>query len=288
MKRGKKEEGSKILGNRNWIIVIIIIILLAIVFGFGIFKLTGNVVSDSKHSLGPSSEEQTCMMSCMECTSPGVGCTGNQQKCQTMCNLQKPKVTEETSCMEKCVAFGCDEFDFSCQTRNQDKCEKECNMLGDKPDESEMSAEQLCISNCVEAESPGTRCGASQTGETGNELCQRCAASCVHLYAGPCLNDEKLEAKKKECQTCDNCYGEPVMGPSGEGWDCIVDVKCGNASSQFGDEPGTGPGIGQEGFVANIGNAIGNVVEAIGNFFKGIFGGGETQTPETTASTSSE
>ena len=145
-------------------------------------------------------------------------------------------------------------------------------MLGDKPDESEMSAEQVCITKCVEAVDPNIKCGASQTGETGGEVCQKCASDCVHLYAGPCLDDAKLSAKKKQCETCEKCYGEPVMGDSGEGWECITDVKCGDASSQFGDEPGTGEGV-----VANIGNIIGNVFEGIGNFFKNIFSGGKSE-----------
>jgi len=277
---------------KKGVLITIVLVLILFVFIISFYgdslRTTGNVVSDSRsdanqvHTIGPGAEETACMMTCMKCSSPGVGCTGNQQECQTQCNLQKPETTEETSCMEKCILVGCGEFDFNCQNGNKEKCEKECNMLGDKPDESTMSAEQLCISNCVEAESPGTICGASQTGETGNDVCQRCAASCVHLYAGPCLNEEKLEAKKKECQTCEHCYGEPVMGPSGEGWDCIIDVKCSDASSEFGDNPGTGPGIEKEGFVANVGNTIGNVIENIGNFFKGIFGGEETENSETT------
>jgi len=135
-----------------------------------------------------------------------------------------------------------------------------------------MSAEQLCISNCVNAESPGTRCQASQTGETGNELCQRCAASCVHLYEGPCLDDEKLTARKKECETCENCYGEPLMGDSGEGWECIVNVECKDASEEFGDNPGIGEGIAK--VVSSIGKGIGSAFEAVGDFFSGIFGGG--------------
>ncbi len=273
-----KKRGNRKKINKN-LILFIILILLIVVFCFGFFRFTGKVVSDSneQHTIGPSVAEQACMSSCMKCTSPGVDCTGDSAMCMAKCNVQKSEATEETSCMEKCVLVRCDEFDFACQGQNQEKCEKECNMLGDKPDESTISAEQLCITNCVKAESPGTRCGASQTGETGNELCQRCAASCVHLYAGPCLDDTKLKTKQKECETCEHCYGEPLMGASGEGWDCIVDVKCSDASSEFGDEPGTGPGIGQEGFVVNVGNAIGNVFETIGNFFKGIFGGGESQ-----------
>jgi len=226
---------------------------------------------------GPSSEDISCMMSCMGCSSPGVGCTGNQEQCMTQCSVEpEPEpASEGESCMQDCIKIGCGEFDFDCQKKNKETCEKECDMLGDKPDESSMSAEQLCITNCVAAVDPDLRCGASQTGETGGSVCQKCASDCVHLYAGPCLDDEKLSVRKKECETCAHCYGEPVIGDSGEGWECITDVKCNDASSEFGDEPGTGPGVGQEGFVANVGETIGNVFEGIGNFFKGLFSGEE-------------
>src|SRR3989344_2604562 len=221
---------------------------------------------------GPNSEQVTCMSSCMGCSSSGVECTGKQEQCMAQCNVEpEPEAADEgEACMQECIVKGCGEFDFDCQNKNRETCEEKCDMLGDKPDESEISAEQLCITNCVEAVAPGTRCGTSQTGETGGEVCQKCAADCVHLYEGPCLDDEKLSAKKKECGTCENCYGEPVMGDSGEGWECIVDVKCGDASSEFGDEPGTGEGI-----VANIGEAIGNVFEGIGDFFSNLFSGVE-------------
>jgi hypothetical protein len=256
-----------------WKICLLIILIAGIIFFFSSYfdRLTGKIISEKpenageKHTIGPSQEEQACMKNCMNCDSFGVNCTGNQEECMVKCNSQKPEATTETSCMEECVKEGCSEFDFSCQTKNQEKCEKQCNMIK-APDESEMSAEQLCITNCVNAESPGTICQASQTGETGNEICQKCAASCVHLYAGPCLNDEKLKAKQKECETCEHCYGEPIMGDSGEGWECIVNVECKDASAEFGDTPGTGPGI-----IEKTGEAIGNVFEAIGDFFGNIF-----------------
>ncbi|MFH0906227.1 MAG: hypothetical protein V1824_02735 [archaeon] len=243
----------------------------------GYFKLTGKIAQNISegNNIGPSAEEQQCMMTCMGCSSPGVGCTGNSEQCMVQCNAQKPETTEETACMEKCILVGCGEFDFDCQNNNKEKCETECNMKGDAPDESNMSAEQLCITNCVASIDPTLRCGASQEGETGGEICQKCASDCVHLYAGPCLDDEKLKAKQKECKTCEHCYGEPIMGDSGEGWECITDVECKDASSEFGDEAGTGPGIGQEGYVAS--NAFAGAVDGIIKFFKGLFSGGEEE-----------
>ena len=225
-------------------------------------------------SVGPSAGEQACMMSCMGCSSPGVGCTGDSALCQKQCNAQKPESTPETSCMESCVLVGCGEFDFSCQNTKKESCEKECNMIKEPEAKSE---EERCIRDCVNAHSPGERCGASQTGETGGEVCQMCAQQCVHLYAGPCLDDAKMREREKECMTCPNCYASPVLGDSGEGWECVVAMECKDASSEFGDNPGTGPGIGQEGFVANVGDAIGNVFENIGDFFSGLFGGGSSE-----------
>src|SRR3989339_795716 len=184
-------------------------------------------------SVGPSAGEQACMMSCMGCSSPGVGCTGDSALCQ-----------------------------------------KQCNMIKEPEAKSE---EERCIRDCVNAHSPGERCGASKEGETGGEVCQMCAQQCVHLYAGPCLDDAKMREREKECMTCPNCYASPVLGDSGEGWECVVAMECKDASSEFGDNPGTGPGIGQEGFVANVGDAIGNVFENIGDFFSGLFGGGSSE-----------
>lgn len=251
------------------------ILILLLVFVPLIFVQTNNMTGRVVGS--PNSEQTSCMALCMGCTSPGAGCAGNQEQCMAQCRVEpEPEPADEgEACMQECVVEGCSEFDFSCQEINKAKCEEECDMLGDKPDESEMSAEQICITECVAEVDSNIKCGASQTGETGGEVCQRCAADCVHLYAGPCLDDEKLKAKQKECEICEHCYSEPIMGDSGEGWECIVSVECKDASSEFGDEPGTGPGLGQEGFVGNVGEAIGNVFEGIGNFFKGLFGGEE-------------
>ncbi|MBM3247445.1 hypothetical protein FJZ17_02820 [Candidatus Pacearchaeota archaeon] len=238
-------------------------------------KITGKATqqgfagSPAPTSIGPTQEEQNCMMACatsMGCTPMDMTCMANySEKCQTQCNAKKPEVTEETSCMETCVLVGCGEYDFTCQNNNKEKCEKECDMI--KEPEAK-NAEEACIRECVNAKSPGTICQASQEGEIGNSICKECAKSCEHLYEGPCLNEEKLELKKKECQTCENCYGEPKMGPSGEGWDCIIDVECKDASAEFGDNPGSGEGI-----LSIVGESVGNVFEAIGNFFSNIFGG---------------
>ena len=132
------------------------------------------------------------------------------------------------------------------------------------------SEEEQCIRDCVNAESPGLICQAGEGGEKGNEICQKCAKSCEYLYAGPCLTEMKLEEAKSTCNTCEHCYGKPVMGDSGEGYECIVNIECADASAEFGDEPGTGPGIAKV-----VGDAIGNVIQGIGDFFKGLFGGGE-------------
>jgi len=252
------------------IIIFVITFLLLILFFYFYPKITGKVIGSPAnarevHTIGPSVEERVCMASCMKCTSPGVGCTGNQEQCQTQCNAKKPEQTKETNCMETCVVKGCGEFDFDCQTKNQDSCEKECNMIKEPEAKSE---EEQCIRDCVNLHAKGTICKPSQEGEQGNDVCKMCAQQCVHLYAGPCLDEEKLESKKKECMTCEHCYAKTIMGDSGEGWECIVDVECADASSEFGDEPGTGPGT-----VESIGDVVENIVGGIGDFFSNLFGG---------------
>jgi len=253
----------------------IAILGLLIIGGLIVFDkvITGNVVSPGSEFAGNPAEEQACMQSCVEvgCEAGDMDCmSSNANKCMAQCGARPAGLDKGEQCMQNCFDKICEQGPdyLSCMDSNRESCEEECDMKGDAPDESEMDAEQLCISNCVAKEDESVICGNSKEGETGNALCQRCAAECVKLYAGPCLNDEQLTEKEEACKTCNHCYGEPVEGASGQGWDCIVDVKCKDASSEFGDDAGTGPGI-----VEDIGEGIGNVVEGIGNFFKGIFGG---------------
>jgi hypothetical protein len=256
---------------KNWVIGI----LLIFVIFFGYFQLTGNV-SDGLGFVGPSSEQMACMQECSGCTNPSECSQENINECYVECGITgKPEpVDEGEACMQECILIGCGEFDFDCQGENKEKCEEECGMIKE-PDESEMSAEQICITNCVEKEDPDAICGNSKEGETGNALCQKCASECVHLYEGPCLNDEQLTKKEKECEVCEHCYGEPVEGPSGQGWNCIVDVTCEDASDEFGDEPGEGPGIGQEGYVAP--NFVAEQVDSLIKFVKGLFSSEEKE-----------
>ncbi len=167
-------------------------------------------------------------------------CTG---ECEYSKSVQKAPETQDEGelCMRSCIVKDCSLGELACEKQNKEKCEKECDMLGDAPDVENMGKEERCIFECVSSIAPGTICGRSKEGETGNEVCQKCAADCVHLYEGPCLGEEKLEQKKKECETCAHCYGAPVMGDSGEGYECIVDVKCADASAEWGDNPGSGP-----------------------------------------------
>jgi hypothetical protein len=266
---------KKSVNNKKIIFTIFVVLLVILILALvAKFALTGFAVNGPPANagqipqFGPSEGDVSCMMTCMGCSSPGVGCTGNQTQCQAQCNVVKPEQTAEESCVETCAMKGCGEFDFSCQQKNQAICDKECGMVKEPEAKSE---EEQCIRDCVKAEAPGTICGGGEGGEKGNELCQSCAKSCEHLYAGPCLTEMKLEEAKESCDTCEHCYSKPIMGDSGEGYDCIVSVECADASSEFGDDAGTGPGIGQEGFVAKVGDAVGNVFEGIGNFFQDIF-----------------
>lgn len=229
-------------------------------------KLTGKSTEENSFgppapkNVGPSQEEQDCMIPCVSigCNSENMTCMqANSEKCMIECNVQKPETTEETSCMEECILEGCTEFDFICQNNNKNECEEECNMIKEPESKSE---EESCIRECVEKKAPGTICEASAEGEKGDKICQKCAEECVYLYAGPCIDDKEIRQKEKECEKpCKHCYGEPVMGDSGEGWECIIDVTCKDASNEFGDNPGEGEGI--------------SFTEKVKNFFQEIFGG---------------
>ena len=263
--------------KRTIIVLLALLIVLAVLFLVpSIIEITGRVSGPPEGEGmmgGPSDADMACMVECTTrgCDVDDMDCrVAASYACGDECGVEteQPEPADEgEACMQECVVRGCEQYDFSCQRLNQNVCDDECGMRGDAPDWEDMDEEQRCISECVAAEDPSIICGNSQEGETGGDVCQRCASDCVYLYSGPCLNDEEIIEKENECNSqCEHCYGGPVEGPSGQGWDCIVDVECGDASSEFGDEPGEGPGIGQEGFVANI-------FEGIGNFFKGIFGG---------------
>jgi hypothetical protein len=235
-------------------LILIGIVLVLAFAGRSYLEISGKVAGDELG--GIPEEEQQCMESCV-----AVGCeegdfecmVGNSEKCMEECDAGPPdELDDGERCVQDCVDEFCVEGpDYgNCMNEHADDCDSECGMKGDAPDESEMSKEELCILRCVEAVDPTVICGNSQEGETGGELCQRCADECVDLYEGPCLNDEQIAQKERACETCEHCYGGLVMGPSGEGWDCIVDIECKDASSEFGDDPGSGPGIGDEGYVA--------------------------------------
>jgi len=267
---------------RKSVVIFFILILVFMPFVLaqenGFFgKVFGRIIGSSVESGGaqdlggPSTEQQQCMQTCASigCESGDRACMiNNGEGCMAECGLEAEPEPEDKgeACMQECVKVGCEEFNFECQEENMISCEEECDMKGDAPDESEMSEEQKCISECVAKVDPEMRCQNSQEGEIGGRVCKKCASECEYLYSGPCIDDKEIRTEEKECKTCKNCYGEPVMGDSGEGWECIVDVECKDASLEFGDEPGEGPGVGQEGFVAKVGNSI-------GNFFRNLFGG---------------
>ena len=271
------------------IMLLPLLLLLSFVMIYG--NPTGMAVSGLQGTpeeipqFGPTPEERECMMACVSvgCTPRDMTCMkANGEKCQAQCNAYEPESAgKEYSCMQKCVKAGCDEVDFDCQETNRESCEKECGMIKEPEPKSE---EEACIRACVRKVDPALMCGGGPEGEQGNEVCQRCAQECVHLYAGPCLAEEKLEEKKQACITCEHCYGEPVMGDSGEGYECIVDVVCKDASAEFGDEPGTGAGIFDEaGVVDRTRDRVTNVFSKAVGFFKGLFGiGEEVEEPEET------
>ena len=266
--------------KRYVIAVGFLLLVLLVLFGFRA-SMVGHTVTDipdeaNSFGIGPSDEDISCMQNCV-----AVGCeTGdsdcmlsNSEACGKTCGVdpEPPEPADDgEKCMQECVEKGCDDYDFSCQKLNKESCEDECGMKGDAPDESEMDEEQRCISECVADVDPTLICGNSQEGETGNSVCQKCASDCTYLYEGPCLNDEEIEIKEKACETCEHCYGETIMGPSGEGWDCIVDIQCADASSEFGDDAGTGEANYEEGHEGP--GIVGNFFEGVGNFFKNIFG----------------
>ena len=258
----KKERCS----NLKFYISVLIICLIFISL-LSYMQLTGRVVNEKAFG-GPSAEDSKCLYQCVKIENK------SEDICMAQCGVApKPtNVNEDEKCMQDCILVGCDEYEIRCQNANMYDCEEKCNMKGDAPDESEISDEEKCISECVSKVDSSIICGAGTEygeGETGNKVCQMCANECVHLYKGPCLDDAEITGKENDCKTCEHCYGEPVMGDSGEGSDCIIDIKCADASSEFGDEPGEGPGMGQEGYVPP--NKVAKAVDDLIKGIKGLF-----------------
>jgi len=260
-------------GAKNLVVFGIVLLLIAGGMVFVKFDFLGGLNArvvggfEEEGMGGPSAESQECMKNCYQVEEKG------EDVCMTECGVApKPKPSGEgEACMQECVDKFCEVGpDYSsCMNSNKEECEEECDMKGDAPDESEMDEEQRCISNCVAAVDETVICGNSKAGETGNALCQKCADECIHLYAGPCLNDEQITEKEEACKTCEHCYGGIIEGPSGQGWDCIVDVECADASAEFGDDAGTGDASFEEGHEGP--GIVAGIVEGIGDFFKGFF-----------------
>ncbi len=55
-------------------------------------------------------------------------------------------------------------------------------------------------------------------------------------YAGPCMTESDWEVKKAECRDLygDNAGDEPIMGDSGQGYECPIDIVCIDFG-QYGD-----------------------------------------------------
>ncbi len=227
----------------------------------GMFLVLPLVFSQGKEQMhegwsGPSAEDIKCLEDCI-----GVGCDegdencmrSNSKKCEQQCGV-KPEPSGELGEGEQCVQ---DCMDRSC-VRGQDyancielvrdSCDKECGMIGEPEAQGE---EEQCIRDCINKIDSTITCLSGTfegEGERGNEVCQKCAKSCEYLYSGPCLSDEEWTEKENVCITqCEHCYGAPISGPSGQGWDCTIDIKCEDASAEFGDDPGTGEDNWEEG-----------------------------------------
>lgn len=296
----------------------IIVVLIVVFFAFGILMISkgikGDVVSDSEMGFemddemgpegfgegeygGPSDEDITCLTECI-----GRGCgpgdeacvNANSAKCEQECGVEPAPEPEGEgeACIQECILRGCDERDFSCQRMRISGCDVECGMVGEPEAQSE---EEQCIRDCINAVDPSITCAGGTfegEGETGNAVCQECAAECEHLYSGPCLTDELWTEKENVCYAlCEHCYGESVMGPSGQGYECTVDIRCADASGEFGDDAGSGDDSFEDGheglgIIESVGEAVsdvvGNVFEGIGNFFKGLFGEDNSEEERTT------
>jgi len=165
-------------------------------------------------------------------------CTGACEYSKSVHSAPEPENKEE-KCMQKCIVEDCDRSTFECEKLNRDKCEMKCGMIKDPEASNE---NEQCIRDCV---GPNIMCnaGGPDAGGETNPKCKECAEYCLELYGSGnnCLTEEEWEDKEESCKTCEHCYGEAVYGPSGDGYGCIVDVKCFDATEEWGDDSGEGP-----------------------------------------------
>jgi len=241
--------------KKELIMGIIFGVVILLVFTSGYFQLTGKVSAQvgGPEFTGPTQEQISCMETCSGCTYGDATCfEQHSTRCGAECGVETsgpPEPADEgEACMQKCILVGCDEFDFTCQNSKMDSCEDECGMVTEPEAKNE---EEQCIRDCVAKVDPSIICGSGTfegEGETGNEVCQKCAESCVHLYAGPCLTDELWREKENECMVQgEHMEAAPIRGDSGQGWECTVDLECIDRSYEWGDNPGSGPDNWEEG-----------------------------------------
>ena len=255
-----------------------LIIILLVIFGLGFSNITGRFIDDNQEGHIPESE-QKCMSECV-----AVGCedgdeqcaAANAEECMAKCGANLQPRGEDEQCVQACISRYCEmgEKYIPCNNQYIGQCDEECGMVTDPGAQNE---EEQCIRDCVSqheklGEPIMCQAGTEQgMGEQGGTVCQMCAEQCVHLYDGPCLTDEKWKEKESECNALgEHVDGEPIYGDSGEGYECVIDLECVDYSSEWGDDPGTGPGIGQEGYVAS--NTASKVLDGMIKFFKGVFG----------------
>ncbi|MEA3329921.1 MAG: hypothetical protein U9Q06_04220, partial [Nanoarchaeota archaeon] len=216
----------------------------------------------TEEHMGPSAEDIKCLEDCVSigCEQGDEDCMmANSEKCEQECGVAPEpsagELGEGEQCVQDCIDRECDkgygyvDSDYvDCMESVISSCDVECDMIGEPEAQSE---EEQCIRDCINKIDPNIQCSSGTfegEGETGNDVCKKCAKSCEHLYSGPCLTDELWTEKENVCiAKCEHCYGAPVRGPSGQGWDCTIDIKCEDASAEFGDDPGTGDDNWEEG-----------------------------------------
>ncbi len=149
---------------------------------------------------------------------------------------------------------GQEECDAYCKEHEEECFEfaKEYGLLNEEEiaDRENMGEEEKCMIKCLEKKGIEFKeCGPSKGGEAGNSDCKACADECMKFYEGPCLTEEEWGRKEEECQSQgEYMEARPIIGDSGQEGkgECAIDVECIDHSGEWGDEPGEGPGTGQE------------------------------------------
>ncbi len=195
------------------------------------------------YKYGQISKEEYEMIKKTGGKGPG-GCVG-EEECEEYCSkegnflkcanfsYQNGEITEEEYQIMKLTKGkgpgGCTS-DEECKEyckNNEEECMDFALMTGLWKEDEGLTREQQCIAQClIDKDLSYADCPIDNP-ESHAPGCMECRKECAKYYEGPCLDSWEIDEQKQECKSKGEKFGvEPVMGDSGDGAECIIDIEC--------------------------------------------------------------